>query len=139
MSELSYMQWCLQRLTTTQYVVYLAIKNLGLIATTRQKITDICGLTSVSWHIKSLEKLGFVQIESGRNGLKILWIRQSSDESAPEKKEREKISLIAPDGNTFAVKKGEFRKFCHNHNLSPASFSQVVNGRVKTHRGWRLA
>lgn len=42
-----------------------------------------------------------------------------------------------PDGNMYSI--NNTRKFAMEHNLNPSHLGKVLNGKAKTHRGWKLA
>jgi predicted ArsR family transcriptional regulator len=74
-----YFTWCLQRLTPHEFCVYQACAFIGAdTENSMQTISDICSISvdTVRHHMKSLQKLGFVQYDSTNGtGTTLLWVR----------------------------------------------------------------
>ena len=45
-------------------------------------------------------------------------------------------SLISPDGNRFKFK--GLNKFCKSHGLDAPAMGNVIRGKFKQHKGWRI-
>jgi group I intron endonuclease len=44
--------------------------------------------------------------------------------------------IMGPDEKIYVDK--NISKFCRNYNISPAHLSQVISGKLKSHKGWKL-
>lgn len=79
------------------------------------------------------------------NELNPMWGVKHSKESIEKMKgprgEYEKSQkmgkLISPDGILYEFK--GITKFCKEHNLTRSKISQVINGRITQHKGWKNA
>jgi Winged helix-turn-helix DNA-binding len=135
--------WCLQRLTPHEFCVYQACAFIGSDAEiSMQVISDICSMSAdtVRHHMKSLQKLGFVQYDSTNGtGTVLLWVRRTTQDkplSVYHLKGRTSVTLINPDGEFFQIKRGEIRKFCEEKRLNRRCIYDILEGNRRSHHGW---
>jgi Winged helix-turn-helix DNA-binding len=138
-----YFSWCLSRLTAHEFCVYQACVFIGSDAEiSMQSIADICSISAdtVRHHMKSLQKLEFVQYDSTNGtGTILLWVRKNPQDkplSAYHQKGRVSVTLINPDGKSIQIKRGEIRKFCEKAKLNRRCVYDILEGNRKSHRGW---
>ena len=138
--------WAMERLTSTQFCVYMACKFIGEDATTTMNaIGQMCGgldETTVQMHVKALKKQQFVQCETTGGCTSIFWVRKSiEDKPLSEKiiRLRAGVKLVSPDRKIHLVPARGLTRFCRENGLQVASIYKMKQDATRTHKGWKLA
>lgn len=107
-------------------------------------------LANTSLTIKSIaEKAGLTStvVQTISKGNTHVWLSLELPESAAKLVEKNKFGryrteltnsdriLLSPEGNIYEI--GNIREFCRKHGLCSAHISSILNGKRKSHKGWK--
>lgn len=117
------------------------VKALDLLTTTnlnRYKISEITGLSvSVISHISSGEGHKWLAKEYPQMYEKLLSIKKEGRRSLTKNSNRQFNTLVSPTGEHFDMSCTSMKEFCTTHNLTTSKVSNVLNGHILYHKGWR--
>lgn len=119
------------------------VEALKLLTTTdfsRYKISEITGLSiSVISHISTGEGHKWLGKEYPEMYEKLLSIKKEGRRSLTKNSNRQFNILISPTGEHFDMSRASMKEFCILHNLTNSKVSNVLNGHILYHKGWRAA
>jgi len=77
-----------------------------------------------------------------KEGIKVLWVRQTIDEKMPDslnlKRKHLGFYLIDPQGKRHQILPGHISRFCDRNGLDARHIWKLRNGRGKSHKDWRI-
>lgn len=117
---------------------YCQLKWLGVMEATGEELKSVLNYnnrSSVYYCLGKLHNYGLITYESTVRYCNIYWIRDRLNEKPVEV---EKWSFITPDGKIIRSSIGEFGKIQIKYGLRNGTLMNLVEGKLKSYKGWRL-
>lgn len=122
--------------TNTQYLE--ALELLVCTNMSRYEIANATGLTvSIVSHISSGEGHKWLKDAAPELYSKLLQIKSSGRVKRTNNSKRPFNKLLSPDNIIHDMLDVKLKEFCAKHSLTYSKISQVLNGHIEQHKGWK--